>query len=75
MPITKEEYFARYYKLGSDKPDLTQEDIDDLGEIAFEAAEDVLRAASHFPENIVLERRDRDVQPRSAFNYTFPLED
>jgi len=75
MPITTEEYFARYYKLGSVNPDLTEEDIADMGDIAFEAAEDQLRAADHFPENVVLERRDRDIQPRSPFNYTFPIED
>lgn len=75
MEMTEDEYIDKHvtamYATGFND----FEEIEDLKDSSRSDSEILLDGASIFPENIILERRGNDIQPRAQFSWSFPPEE
>ena len=72
--ISRDDYFNLYATAFAKLGGFGEDEVQDLASFWREDAERQLEAAARFPEGVVLERRNFDVQPRSEYNFRFPYE-
>jgi hypothetical protein len=73
--MSLDEFYEKYIYVMTDGEDIDKDEWESSIDAWKRDADLLLDAANTFPEGLVLERRDRDIQPRNEFNFTFPFDD